>query len=491
MDSELLRTRVVSSLIWKFLERGGTQGIQFIVSIVLARLLVPEDYGMIALVLVFTSIASVFVQSGFNTALIQKKDADELDFSSVFYSSLAVAIILYMVLFFSAPYIADFYGLPRLVKVLRVLSFSLILGAVNSIQNAIVSRRLLFRLLFFRSIVAILVSGAIGITMAYAGYGVWALVAQSISNQLIVAIILWLTLRWRPLPLFSLARMKQLFSFGWKLLVSSLLDTAYEQLRSLVVGKMYDSETLGFYSRGQQFPSLIVSNVDGSIGAVMFPVLASQQDDKLRAKNMMRRSILTSSFAIFPLMVGLAITAEPIVRIMLTDKWLPSVPYIRIYCAVFSLMPIHTANLQAINAVGRSDIFLKLEVLKKVIGLIILFVTAFLGVYAIALGGILSGVLSSFINAYPNKHLLEYSYDEQVADILPSLALSVFMGIIVYSLKWIGLSTPITLVVQVVGGGVVYLGVAKLLKMESYVYLISTFKLFFQKRKGMIKNGHE
>lgn len=456
-------------------------------SIVLARLLTPEDYGAIALVLVFTSIASVFVQSGFNTALVQKKDAEDLDFSSVFYATLCMAVILYLILFFSAPYIAKFYGITLLTRVVRVLSISLIFGAVNSIQNAMVSRKLLFRLLFIRSTVALLISGAIGIALAYAGYGVWALVGQTLSNQFINTIILWFTLDWRPHLLFSFSRIKDLLSFGWKILVSSLLDTVYGQVRSLVVGKIYDTGTLGSYNRGQQFPSMIVSNVDGSIQAVLFPVLASQQDDKYRAKNIMRRSIVTSSFLIFPLMVGLAATAEPVVRILLTDKWLPSVPFMQIYCFVFALMPIHTANLQAINAMGRSDIFLKLEVIKKIIGLIILFISVFWGVYAIAIGGIVNGVLSSFINAYPNKHLLGYSYGEQVRDVLPSMVLSVLMGAVVYCFKWLGLSSVVTLTIQVISGATVYICLAKLLKLESYTYLVETIKSFLAGRKTILK----
>ena len=475
-NEQTTKVIVLSSLFWKLMERGGTQGIQFIVQIVLARLLLPEDYGIIALVVIFTTIAGVFVQSGLNTALIQKKDAEEADFSSVFYLSLFIACLIYVILFFAAPFIAIFYEEPQITSVFRVLSITLFFGAFNSIQNAVVARNMQFKKLFFSSTGAILVSGTIGIYMAYAGFGVWALVGQQISNQLLVTLILWFTVKWRPRLLFSFRRVKSLFSFGWKLLVSSLINTVYNDLRSLIIGKIFKAEMLGFYNRGQQFPSVLVSNIDGSIQSVMFPVLASQQDNRHRVKDMMRRAIVTSSFVIFPMMVGLAVTAEPLVELLLTDKWLPCVPFLQIFCASYALMPIHTANLQAINALGRSDIFLKLEIIKKIVGLSILGVTVFYGVYAIALGMVISGIISTFINAYPNKQLLDYSYIEQCNDIMPSLLLSLVMGVAVYSFKWLGLSVPITLIIQICVGVILYVGMAWIFKLECFRYLLNTIR---------------
>lgn len=480
MDYKITKSKILSSLLWKYMERGGNQAIQFIVQIVLARLLLPEDFGIIALVLIFTQIAAVFVQSGLNTALIQKKDADEVDFSSVFYLSLIIACLLYSCLFFASPYIAAFYGLPQIIPVFRVLSITLIFGAFNSIQNAVISRNLQFKKLFFSSTGAILISGSVGIAMAYAGFGVWALVGQQISNQLLLTLIMWFAVRWRPRSVFSFRKVKALFSYGWKLLVSSLLNTIYLELRSLIIGKMFSATMLGFYNRGKQFPSVIVSNIDGSIQSVMFPVFASQQENRSRVKDMMRRAIVTSSFIIFPMVVGLAVIAEPLVKLLLTEKWLPCVPFLQIYCATYALMPIHTANLQVINAIGRSDIFLKLEIIKKIIGLSILAVTVFYGVYAIALGGALSSIISSFVNAYPNKHLINYSYKEQINDIMPSFLLSLAMGAIVYSVKWLGLSTLLTLTVQVITGIVLYVGMAWLFKLECFKYLVATVREFFR-----------
>lgn len=483
MSNEINKAKVLYGLYWKFMERGGVQGVQFIIQIILARLLVPEDYGIIALVVIFINISNVFVQSGLNTALIQKKNADETDFSSVFYLSLFVAVLLYIVLFIFAPAIARFYDNQLLIPVIRVLSFTLFFGAFNSIQNAIVSREMQFKKLFVGSTFAILVSGLIGIYMAYSSFGVWALVSQQIANQLLVVLILLYMVKWRPKLLFSITRVKVLFSFGWKLLVSSLLNTLYIDSRSLIIGKMYNPTMLGFYNKGKQFPDIITRNINVSIQSVLLPVMSSQQDNRQRVKDMVRRSIVTSSFIIFPMMVELAVIAEPMIKILLTDKWLPCVPFLQIFCIFYALTPIHTANLQAINALGRSDIYLKLEIKKRIIGLSILGVSVFYGVYAIALGQLLGGIIATFINAYPNKKLLGYSYMEQCKDIMPSLLLSLVMGAIVYSFKGLGLSVLITLIIQVCVGVVLYLGMAWIFKLECFRYLISTGRDILNKGK--------
>lgn len=467
------------------MERGGTQGIQFFVSIILARLLSPEEYGIIAIVMVFILLANVFVESGFNTALIQKKDADEVDFSSVLYLSLGVATILYGIIFITAPFIASFYDQPILVKVLRILSVTLFIGAFNSIQNAFVARNMLFKKLFASSLGAVTISGIVGVIAAYSGLGVWALVLQQLTSQLAVAFILWFTVKWRPHLTFSITRVKSLFSYGSKLLVSGLLDTLYKNLRTLIIGRMYTPSMLGYYNRGEQFPQLIVSNINGSIQSVMLPALSAHQDDRKRVKEMMRRAVVSSSFLIFPMMVGMAVVAEQLVKIILTDKWLPAVPFLQIACFTFALWPIHTSNLQAINAMGRSDIFLRLEIIKKIIGLIILGISLPFGVYAIALGGAFSGITSSFINAYPNKELLNYSYKEQWIDIMPSLLISLIMGGVVYSFNFLSFFTWQILIIQIVSGSIIYILLAKIFKIESFTYLVGTLKqLIKQKKKG-------
>ena len=478
-----MNSQVLFGLFWKLLERGGTQGIQFIIQIVLARLLMPKDFGAIALITIFIAIASVFVQSGFSTALIQKKNADETDFSSVFYLSLLVAGFLYVVLFFTAPFIADFYREQQLISVIRVLSITLIFGAVNSIQNAIISKNMEFKRFFFSSLGGIIPSGIIGIGMAYMGFGVWALVWQQFTNQLLITMILWLTVKWRPKLVFSMDRLRTLFSFGWKLLCSALLDTTYTNIYGLVIGKMYDSAILGYYSRGNSFPSLIVSNINGSIGSVMFPALSANQDDRSRVKAMVRRSIVTSSFVIFPIMVGLAVCAEALIKIILTDKWLPCVPFLQMMCISYAFWPIHTANLQAINALGRSDIFLRLEIIKKVIGLTILSITIPFGIYIMVAFETITSLLSIIINSFPNRKLLNYGYKEQWRDIMPSLLLSVIMGAVVYTIQLIGWNAGVTLFVQIIVGVVIYFGIAYLLKIECFNYILITMKPLLKKKK--------
>lgn len=479
--AENFRNNVIASLIWKFLERIGTQGIQFIVSILLARLLLPSDYGVVSMILVFTAIANVFVQSGFSSSLIQKKDADELDFSSVFYVSLAIATICYLILFFSAPWIADFYNMPEMTTILRVLALTLFFGAINSVQNARISRNMKFKKLFFSSLGAIVVSGATGIILAYLGYGPWALVWQQLSNSIAITIILWFTSGWRPKLMLSIKRVKSLFSYGWKILCSSLLDTVYRNLYNLVIGRFYSSATLGNYNKGEQFPKLIAVNVDGAISSVMLPAFSKEQENKEKVKKMVRRSIVTSSLLLLPMMFGLAAVAETAVRVLLTDNWLGCVPYMQLLCIVYALYPIHTANLQSIKAMGKSDYFLKLEVIKKIIGIIVLVITVPFGVYIMTLGQVGVAILSTFINSFPNRKLLNYHYKEQIKDILPSLLLSLVMFVVVYPMNFLNINIYLLLIMQILIGAAVYIGLSYSFKLESLEYLIKCFK---EKMKG-------
>ncbi|WP_332648206.1 lipopolysaccharide biosynthesis protein [Lysinibacillus sp. 54212] len=485
MGNEIIKSKIITSLLWKLIERIGTQGIQFIVMIILARFLLPEDFGLIVVVTIFISIAAVITQSGFNTALIQAKKIDEIDLSSVFYLNLLISTILYITLFFVSPYIASFFDQPQLVIILRILSISLFFSAFNSIQNTIISRNMQFKKLFVTSLSGVVVSGFIGIAMAYSNFGIWSLVMQQLLFQLIVTITLWYTVKWRPQLFFSIERLGRLFSFGWKLLLSALLDTIYSNLKSLIIGKLFSPSVLGFYNRGEQFPSVLINNINGSILSVMFPALSSQQENVIRMKEMMRRSIVTSSFIVFPMMVGLAVIAEPLVKVLLTEKWLPAVPFLQIFCAIYALWPIHTTNLQAINALGRSDIFLKLEIIKKLLGILILIISIPYGVHAMALGGIVGGIVSSFLNAYPNIVLLNYSIKEQFSDICPSLLISLLMGTVVYTIQWFGLSDIVTIFMQVIIGVVLYIGFAKLFRLEIYNYLFLTMKELFRRNKKL------
>lgn len=470
-----MKNTTIKNFIWRFAERCGAQLVTFIVSIVLARLLAPEDYGTIALVTVFTTILQVFVDSGLGTALIQKKDADDLDFSSVFYFNFFVCIVLYIGMFLAAPIIAGFYGDNSLIPIIRVISLTIVISGVKGIQQSYVSRNMLFKRFFFATLGGTIFSAFLGIGLAYAGFGVWAIVAQQLSNTAIDTLILWITVKWRPKRMFSWNRLKGLLSFGWKLLVSSLLDTVYNNLRNLIIGKFYSSADLAYYNQGDKFPKIIVTNINSSIDSVLLPTLANEQEHIDRVKSMTRRAIKTSTFIMAPLMMGLAFCATSIVKIVLTDKWLPCVPYLQIFCVTYMFWPIHTANLNAINAMGRSDYFLKLEIAKKAIGLILLLSTMRFGVMVMAYSLLISSITSQIINSWPNKKLLGYGYFEQLRDILPSVLIALFMGGCVNLVNVLGFSDFLMILLQVPLGAFIYVGLSALFHLEAYAYLKSVF----------------
>lgn len=468
--------KVVKNFLWRLAERCGAQVVTLLVSIVLARLLSPEDFGTVSLVMVFTTILQVFVDSGLGTALIQKKDADDLDFSSVFYFNFAVCLVLYIGMFFAAPYIARFYQDESLTAIIRVISLTIVISGVKGIQQSYVSRNMMFKRFFFSTLGGTIFSAFLGIGMAYFGFGVWAIVAQQLSNTAIDTLILWLTVKWRPKKMFSWSRLKGLLSYGWKLLASSLLDTVYNNLRNLIIGKFYTSADLAYYNQGDKFPKVIVTNINSSIDSVLLPTMSGEQDNRVRVKSMTRRAIKTSTYIMAPLMMGLLFCAEPVVRLVLTEKWLPCVPYLQIFCFTYLFWPIHTANLNAIKSMGRSDLFLKLEIIKKMVGLVLLLLTMRISVMAMAYSLIVSGILSQIINSWPNWKLLDYSYFEQLRDIFPSLLISVLMGVCVSLVTKLNLGSGLTLLIQIPLGAVIYLGISAVFKLEEFEYLVQMMK---------------
>ena len=472
--------------LWKLFERFGVSGVQFVLQIILARILEPEHYGALSIMIIFTSLANVFVQNGFNTALVQNKDVDEDDYSSVFWVSLAIASALYVLIFFASPLIGAFYKLPEIVTPMRVLALMVIPGALNSVQIAKISREMDFKKIFYSNVGAVITSGAVGIALAYLGGGLWALVAQSLLNVVVACIVMRATVKLKLRFHCDLSRIKILFGFGWKLLVSSLIDTLYQDLRSLVIGKKYDSGTLGYYNRGKQFPQFIINAVNGAVQSVLLPAMSANQDDKAQVKEMMRRSIMLSAFIIFPMMAGLAGVAKPLVSLLLTDKWLPCVPYMQIYCFTLAFWPVHTSNLQAINAVGRSDVFLKLEIIKKSYGIVALIIAVFCfdSPIAIAMTGVFTTFISCFVNAYPNKKLINYSYFEQMKDVLPSLAISIVMLVTVLLVGTLPLSNLAILLLQVLVGIIVYFLLSAVLRVRSFVIMTSLLKQFVKKNKS-------
>ena len=472
-------TRVISGFIWRFMERVGAQLVQFIVSIVLARILDPSVYGTVALITVFTTIMQVFVDSGLGNALIQKKNADDIDFSTVFYTNIVFCLFLYGVMWLFAPAIAGFYHQPELVPYVRVLSLTIVVSGVKNVQQAYVSRNMLFKRFFFATLAGTIGAAVLGITMALHGAGVWAIIAQQLFNLTVDTCVLWITVRWRPIRAFSFQRLKGLFSYGWKLLVSSLLDTGYNNLRQLLIGKIYSSSDLAYYNQGDKFPSVIVTNINTSIDSVLLPAMSSEQDHKDQVKNMTRRAIKTSTYIMAPLMIGLAACSKEVVALILTDKWLPCVPYLQIFCFSYMIWPLHTANLNAIKALGRSDMFLKLEIIKKCVGLTLLIITMRISVLAMAISLLFSGVCSLIINSWPNRKLLDYRVEEQIKDILPNIIMALVMGVGVYAIGMTPLPILIKLIIQILAGLAIYYILSRITKNDTYYYAI-----------GLIKNLH-
>lgn len=461
----------LSNFIWRFAERCGAQMVTFVVSIFLARLIEPEAYGIIALITVFTSILNVFIDSGLGSALIQKKNADDLDFSSVFYANIVFCTILYFGLYACAPYIAAFYDNFSMTSMIRVLGLTLVISGVKNVQTAYVSRTMQFKRFFFATLGGTIGAAFVGIGMAMFGFGVWALIAQSLFNNLVDTIILWIMVGWRPQKRFSLQRLKRLFSFGWKLLAAGLLDTIYNNIRSLIIGRMYTAEDLAYYNRGKSWPSLVVDNVNSSLSSILFPAMSLVQENVVTMKKMTRRAITVCVYVMAPLMMGLCFVIEPLTRVVLTEKWIPSVPFVQIFCITFMFYPIHTANLNVIKALGRSDLFLKLEIAKKIVGVMAILISAPISVMAMGYSLLITEVLGQIINTWPNRKLLNYGYLEQLKDILPGILLAVAMGCCIYPIQWLGLPDIVTLCIQVPLGAVIYIGGSIIFKLDSFNYL--------------------
>lgn len=479
------RSNIASSFMWRFVERSGAQLVGFIVSIILARMLAPEVYGTVALVTVLITFLQVFVDSGLGSALVQKKDADELDFSTIFYFNLGVSAIFYVLLFLVAPYIAAFYANEELSSIIRVLSLMIIVAGARNVQQAYVVKNMLFKRFFYASSFGTISAAIVGLAMAYGGYGIWALVAQQLTSTGISTFALWMIVKWRPQPVFSWSRLKDLFSFGWNLMVSALLNTSYEELRQLIIGKRYSVVDLAFYNRGQHFPKFITDNINVTIDSVLLPTMSEAQDDKEVVKAMTRRAIKTSVYLIAPLLIGLAAMADTFVKILLTDVWLESVPFIRLFCISYLLFPIQTANLSALKAIGRSDMFLKLEVIKVTIGVIILLSTMHLGVLAVALGMLASSLINQIVSAWPNKKLLAYGFIAQLKDILPTIILAVGMGGVVLLMNLLAgvIPTFALFILQIMAGAIFYLLGSILFKFESFYYIVNALRGFQKQRK--------
>ena len=485
-DTSLKRS-TISSLFWKLFERGGNALIQIVVQIVLARLLMPEQFGALAIMLVFVNIGNVLVQSGLNTALVQAPNVDDDDSSTVFWLSFGVSLILYLIVFLAAPGIAAFYQMDFIVWPLRVLAVLLIINSYNSVQIALVQRALEFKKIFNATILSVVCSGFFGVAAALVGMGLWALVVQQVTYQTVNCLVLEKQVEWHPSFVFKKDRAQILFGFGWKLLVAALLDQGYQSLSDLIVGKQFTAVSLGYVSQGKKYPQALGNMLDGAIQPVMLSVVSRVQEDLSYVKRLMRRALKTSTFMIFPAMTLFGVAAEPIVSLLLGEQWLPCVPFLQMYCFVYALLPIHSTNLQALNGTGRSDLFLKLELIKKAYGICFILIGAFVfkNVYVLIGSYMVTGIIGAFVNAHPTKRVIGYSYLEQLRDIGPAALLSLVAGVISYQILLIGLGSLLTILLQVVSMCVIYILLAKLFHMEELEYLSTTLKDIVGGRKSV------
>ncbi len=471
-----------SSVIYKYIETMAGQAVSFVIGVLLARLLYPEDYGTLALITMFTAIAQVIVQKGINTALIQNKDVTNDDYSTVFWTTFSMSAVIYTLLFFAAPFIEQFYEVEGLVVPFRTMSLIIFIGAFNSIQVAKLQREMKFRQLMLRSLFSTALSGGLGIFLAYQGFGVWALIWQQLANYLINCIFMLVAARWFPRPVYNVKRIKILYSFGWKILATSLFETLYEDLVGLIIGKKYSSTNLGLYNKGKNFPHLVMWSVASSVGSVMLPIMSRMQDSLKAVCNFTRKTIRHSVFLIFPMMAGMAVVAKPMIRLLLTDKWIACVPYVIAFCIVYLMVPLGQAYRQSYIAVGRSDIPLKLLAPKWIVNLTALLISVFCFEDPIAIAIGMAAIQPVLFGIYliTNKKIIGYRLRDQIADLLPCVSCTAVMVGVIYPLSYLPLSDIVCLVLQIILGMAVYF-------VSSYLFNRDVLLSYLRRVTGVFK----
>ena len=468
----------MSGLFWVYMENISGQAVSFIVTIILARLLEPDDYGSIALIGVFVALAQVFITGGISSALIQKKDSDELDYSTMFWFNLCVSVLLYIFLFVLAPAIANYYDNMVLSPVLRIMALSIPLSAFNCIQQAYVASNMVFRKSFLSNFGGVIVSGIVGIVMAYFGLGLWALVAQRLLYVAVNTVLLKIVIDWYPKLMFSMERLKPLLSFGWKLMVTGFMFTGYSELRSLIIGKRYSSTDLGYYDRGFSFPKLIAGNVDSTITRVLFPALAKEQDSKANLADKTRRAAKMSAYIMTPILWGLAGIAHPLVLLLLGEKWLPCVPYLQIMCFIWWLQPTQSCSAQAIKAIGRSDLYLYLEITCKTVGLGLLAYAVLVldSVIAITIMYLVSQIVSVILYGWVTSKTIGYKIRHQLIDLLYPAVMSLLMCGLALLLETVINSVLMCVLLQIVICSISYLLFSLIIRYEPFIYICSILR---------------
>lgn len=491
MLDDKLKKNAVGGFIWKFSERVCAQLISLIVSIVLARILMPEDYAVVSIVTIFFAFCNVFISGGLNTALIQKKDSDIHDYAVVLYANIAMAFVLYAIMFFSAPFIASIYENDMLINIVRVMGLSFFIDAVKAVLSAYTSSTLQFKKFFFSTIVGTIISAVIGVTMALNGFGAWALVAQQMSNSLIDTIMLFITTRLKVGLEFSWDRFGQLFKYGWKILVASFVSVLYDETNPLIVGVRFSSNDLSFYSKGRSFPSLLDTTVSSSLAAVLFPIMSKIQEDKSHIMDMTRRYSKISSYIIFPLMLGLFSVAKSFVEVVLTDKWVDTVPYIKIFSLSYMFNIIQVGNLEAIKAMGRSDVSLRLEIVKKSVyfAIILIFVLVSDSPEVLAMSSLVCTFVATMVNVSATKRLMGYAVKTQVLDVAPNLLIAIAMAVVVSLMDGLNIPVFVKLAVQIFSGVFIYIGLSIVTNNMSFKYLLQGIKEIARRRVDAEENN--
>jgi O-antigen/teichoic acid export membrane protein len=465
-----LRAKTIHALFWSFIESIGLQSIQFVIGIILARLLFPEQFGLIAMLAIFLGVSESFINSGFGAALIQKKDPTHTDKCSIFFFNILVGLILAGILCLAAPWIAAFYNEPILTPLTRALSLTIIINSFGLIQTIILTKEIDFKSITKVSLTASVPSGAIGITMAVLGYGVWSLVAQQILSAVFRATALWFFSPWRPSMIVSIRSLREMFGYGSRMLASGLLNRIFENVYLLVIGKMFSATALGFFARAQAMQDIPTQTLSGMVGRVTFPVFSSIQDDHARMKRGVKKALTLLVLINFPIMIGIAAVAHPLVLVLLTEKWAPCIPYLQLLCFVGLLYPVHLINLNALQALGRSDLFLRLEIIKKVMIVINIAVTWQWGIPAMISGMLVLSVISFYLNGYYTGRLIDYRFGEQLSDLTPYLLLSALMGAAVYLAGFINYPNYwFMLLTQITIGMVTYIVLCRMFRLPAFM----------------------
>lgn len=467
-----LKSKTITGVLWSAVDNFAAQAITFLVGIILARLLTPAEFGLIGMLAIFISVSETFINSGFTNALIRKNDATETDYSTVFYFNLAAGVTLFVILFFTAPYIGRFFNEPQLIPIVRVLAIGLIISSLTIIQRTTLTKRIDFKLQAKISLISGILSGIIAIAMAYKGFGVWSLVVKTLSAQAITSLLLWLWNRWRPTLVFSRKSFKELFSFGSKLLASGLIDTLYQNMYYVIIGKFFSPADLGFFTRAKGFVDLPSTNLDAVMTRVTYPVLSQMQDDKVKLKAGYKRMIKSIMFISSVLLIGMAAISEPMIITLIGEPWRKAILYLQIISFIGMLYPLHALNLNMLQVLGRSDLFLRLEIIKKIISIPAIVIGVLISIEAMLIGMCFNSLIAYFINSYWSGKFINYPMREQVIDILPGLGIALLMGVGVY---FAGLLLPfsylIRLIIQLALGAILTIGISELLKPEAYVEL--------------------